>query len=163
MRSITLQEYEDYLQSWQGVPYRDGGMSRQGVDCLRFVVLVGDWLHGWDSSQMDKPPTLSKQTALHDGEMTLRVVRWTRQRYPNELIRVDEHYETRPGDVVVCRNQVNPGHGLIAGSRPNELWHALNGSAVNQRGEVFKTNLGWCMAKGIVCAFRPTESLLCFT
>lgn len=163
MRTITLDEYESFLQSWNGVPYRDCGMTRQGVDCFRFVVLVLDWLHGWDSSSLEEPPKLPKQTAHHDREKALDVVRWTRQRYPNELIRVDDHYATRPGDVIVCKDKVNEGHGLIAGSRPNEVWHSLNGCTINQRGEVFKTNLGWCLSKGIMCVFRPTESLLCFT
>ena len=31
---------KDQLASWQGVPYRHGGLSRQGVDCSGFVQLT---------------------------------------------------------------------------------------------------------------------------
>jgi hypothetical protein len=155
--TISLLAYETFLKEWEGVPYRDCGMSKQGVDCLRFVVLVLDWLHGWDSTQMPLPPLLPRQTSLHSEMLVQDVVRFVRNRYPHSLLHPDSSYIIHPGDVVVCRNEVHEGHALVGGSRPNEAWHSLS----NVGGGVSKTSLAWCRTIGISCIFRPTESLLC--
>ena len=33
----TSDGYQDYFQEWQGVPYKYGGTSKQGVDCSAFT------------------------------------------------------------------------------------------------------------------------------
>lgn len=161
---ITLEEYEDYLRSWHHVPYRDGGMSRQGVNCLNFVVLIADWLHGWDTAKLPKVPVRPKQTSLHNKTEAFRIIKWVRNRYNGKVVwRANDGGDPPllPADVLVCKNQVHPGHGLIAGTRQNELWHAFNGPTVSQGGEVFSTALSQCQNMGMIESFRSEDILLC--
>lgn len=161
---ITSIEYAEHLETWRGVPYRDGGYDHRGIDCVRFVVRIIDWLHGYDSMMMEDPPKLPKQIALHDPEKADNVVAWLRRRWANTCIwrsSFDAPLDVQPGDLVIVKNQVHPGHALIAGPRRCELWHSLNSGTLAKRGHVFPTSLSWATSTGICMVYRFPESLLC--
>lgn len=161
---ITMEEFGACLREWEGVRYEDSGMSKSGIDCLRFVVVMLDWLHGWDTDRLPPIPKKPKQTALNDYKTAFRIVQWVRDRYPHEVIwkskMAQDALDLQPADVLVVRNQVHPGHGLIAGVEKNTCWHSFNHPSLAHGGNVHQTSLGWCFQLGLVEVFRPTESLL---
>ena len=166
--TITLEQYEAELRSWEGTRYVDGAMEKQkGADCLRFVVAMADWLHGYSSEQLPAIPRLPRQTSLHDEGNAWGMVRWLQQRYPNRVVwSLDDanrgiEPDVCPGDIICVKNQVHPGHALIAGTRKNEFWHTFNSRSMSARGHVHTTNLHWCGCAGMVRVWRLTESLLC--
>lgn len=118
------QALERVLLSWQGTPWMAGQCCRgRGVDCVRFVVAVLDELHHYEG---DAVPRLPQDMSLHDRAGAMRVVKLIERRWPNRILAVGEAIE--PGDVVVIRTSAagGPGHVLIAGVKPAELWHATS-------------------------------------
>jgi hypothetical protein len=151
MRQVCLKDYGEFLRGWNGVPYRDSGCSKQGVDCFRFVILALDWLHGWEDGP-SLSPKLPRDIAQHDAYRAGLAVRWMLDRYPHrEKWRRSDGGEpkTSPGDVVLVYNGSMPGHIMICGDRPCELWHSLNGWHTGQRGRVERSSLGWALSQGI--------------
>jgi hypothetical protein len=161
---ITLEEYAAKLEEWRGVRYVDSGMSKGGIDCLRFVIVIADWLHGWDTSRLPPIPKKPKQTALHDPRTSFRIVKFVRARYPSEVVwhrkMLKEALDLKPGDCLLVRNQVHPGHGLIAGPEKNTCWHSINHPSLPHGGNVHETSLGWCFQTGLLEVFRGSEMLL---
>lgn len=161
---ITLDEYRDYLQSWDGVRYKTFGCSRSGIDCLRFIIVVQDWLHGWDTDALPAIPQPSNQIALHDARATFRIIRWVSDRYPNDTIwnrkQSRETLVLSPGDILVARNQIYPGHALIGGPMRNTCWHALPDSSLPHQGCVHMTGIGSAFNAGLIKVSRMKESLL---
>jgi len=112
------------LERWRGTPWVAGQQlrgPRGGVDCVRFVVGVLDELFRLDLPNI---PRLPQDMSLHDREGAMRVARAIEERYPHTLI--ESVFEIEPGDVIVLRTGAGagPGHVLIAGSNPKQLWHA---------------------------------------
>lgn len=162
--TITLEAYADKLKEWEGTPYKDSSMKIQsGVDCVRFVVAVSDWLHGFRTEDMPPVPVRPPQTSLHNPEEAWAVVRWLLRRYPmHETIwsgEMEGDPSFEPGDILCVRTEENPGHAMIAGPESNVLWHANN----SRRWKcVHPTAMSWCMMPGhkILRAWRPTNMRL---
>lgn len=154
-RRIVASDFATFLETWRGVPYRDCGDTRQGVDCLRFAIIVLDWLHGFDAKTLPPVPLLPKQTAINNPKKAQDVVKFVRDRYKNVRVPVS-YYESRPGDVIVCRNQIHEGHVLVAGPQRNVIWHSVNLGTSPKGGCVYPVAVQWCYTVGILCVFRPT-------
>lgn len=131
---------------------------------MRFLVIMQDWLHGWDTKQLPPIPKKAPQTAINNPKGSFEIIRWVSARYPNQRVWThrdpQEGLEIGPGDVLVVRNQTNPGHGLIGGIRPNTCWHAMNDLSLRHKGNVHETSLGWCFMMGLFQVNRMKESLL---
>lgn len=162
---ITLDEYAAELESWRNTRYVDSGDSKRGIDCLRFMVRITDWLHGWDYHKLPPAPKKPPQTSIHDPKTAFRVVQWTRKRYaPNSIIwennqQIDQQ-DLWPGDIIVVRNQLHPGHAVVGGVRHNTCWHSLPDISLAHGGNVHETSIGWCNMIGVVAIFRCENSLL---
>ncbi len=162
---ITLEEYASKLASWRGTRYVDSGCTKGGIDCLRFAVLIMDWLHGWDTDMMPPAPKLPPQTAIHDPKSVFKILDWIRDRYsPNHLSwkknqPIDEQ-DLWPGDLIACRNQVHPGHAVVAGPRHNTCWHSLPDISLKHGGNVHETSIGWCNMIGVTLIIRCEHILL---
>jgi len=161
---ITEEEFDNELRSWEGTPYLENGCSRAGIDCLRFIVLMQDWLHGWDTKKLSPIPQRSGQISIHAPKEVFKVIQWMQDRYPNEQVwdrKLDRsEFDLRPSDIVVVRNQINPGHALLGGVSKNTCWHALPHPSLKHGGNVHETSIGWCLTMGIVSVYRVKESLL---
>lgn len=130
--SLSQERLGVVLESWLETPYRPGGRQRGphgGVDCVRFVCEVLDELYGVPRSNL---PTLPNDYAMHQRAGAVAAMRFILRLYePNEPVN-DGALE--PGDVVVAAQLGGgPGHALIVGARPNEIWHAI-GRRVQKTG-----------------------------
>lgn len=118
------------LEKWRGTPYMAGQQCLgAGVDCVRFVAAVLDELYHRAPVPI---ATLPPDAALHSREGAIAGMKRIRELYmPNDAI---EDGSIEPGDVLVTgpRNG-GPGHAMIVGPRPSELWHAA-GDAVHMSG-----------------------------
>jgi cell wall-associated NlpC family hydrolase len=70
----------DYYRDWQGVPYRDGGLNRKGIDCSGFVYLTyysqfGIELPRTTSSQANSGKIIHR-TDLKAGDLVLFKTGW---------------------------------------------------------------------------------------
>lgn len=119
------------LQSWEGTPYRLHSNNRVlGVDCVNFVCLVLDELfRRLESSQ---PPKIAGDLAMHDPEKARAGMRELLERYTPWV--TVEASQIEPGDVFVTGTKKGgPGHAMIAGPSPHELWH-VDGKQVCRTG-----------------------------
>ena len=152
--SVTLEDYAAKLAEWENTPYRNTTMQCGfGVDCVRFVVAIVDWLHGFQTECMPDVPVLPPQTSTHQPTLAWSVVRWLLQRYPqHETVwtpESDMFPVIEPGDIFCIRTEENPGHAMIAGPKRNVLWHSMN--SIHMR-KVHPIALSWC--------FMPKHELL---
>lgn len=162
LKTIPIEEYDEFLQSWDKVPYRDGGGTRQGVDCFRFAVVVLDFLSGMEGGP-ELSPKLPRETSQHDQKATWGVIDWLVTRYNGESVwrRSDGGLPSlEPGDIVLVNCGELPGHVLVAGAQKNILWHAVNAPFLSTGGCVQKTSLGWAITKGLVRVWRCRNSQL---
>lgn len=109
------------LASWNGTPYMAGQQCRGvGVDCVRFVCAVLDELYRQEPVPIE---TLPSDAALHARESAIGAMKKIRDCYmPNDAI---EDGTMEPGDILVTGPaNGGPGHAMIVGTRPNQLWHA---------------------------------------
>jgi hypothetical protein len=114
---------QSVLTKWAGTPYMPGQIVCQvGCDCVRFIAGILDELHGIDTFK-NLPYRLSPSTSLHDRNEAIKSSRILISRYECTKLSGDE---VQPGDVVVVRNGVGPGHVFIVGPTPNTLWHCIN-------------------------------------
>lgn len=123
---LALRALRRELESWEGTPYMAGQQRKgEGVDCVRFVCAVLDFLGGTSTPLPSLPP----DTALHSRATAIAaMLRMRRLFEPVE----EPGRSVQPGDlVVVGPRDGGPGHALIVGCRPWELWEA--GTAVVQR------------------------------
>ena len=163
---ITLEQFEAELRSWERTPYKDTMMKKGvGVDCLRFVLAMGDWLHGFNTAKMPRIPKLPPQTSLHSETLAWKVVRKLQRRYEAETIWTNEdNAETipdlEPGNILCVKNEIHPGHVLIAGTRKNVIWHCINSHSLEFGGHVHETNLHWCLEIGLLRVWKLPHSLL---
>ncbi len=162
-----MQQFETELRGWERTPYKDTMMQRGvGVDCVRFVVAIADFIHGYDTEALPAVPELPPQASLHSETLAWKVVRWLQRRYPTKTIwscekNANDIPDVTPGCILCVKNQVHPGHALIAGPRKNVLWHCINGPSLDFGGHVHETNLHWCLSTGLLRVWKPTETLLC--
>lgn len=159
---ITQDEFREELLSWNGTPYQENGCDRAGIDCLRFIVLLQDWLHGWDTKKLPSIPKRSGQISIHSPKEAFRIVKWMENRFPNEQVWENDGsaFQLQAGDIVVVRNQVHPGHALLGGPDTNTCWHSLPHPSLEHGGKVHQTSIGWCRMTGLVSVYRMKESLL---
>jgi len=170
MRSTA--EYAAFLTSWEGVPYRDGGCTQQGVDCIRFAVIVLDWLHGLTGGA-EACPKLPKQTSLHNPQGAESVVSWLSARYLNnrrvgvccgDQTYISKDLEAGSCAVLSCDSgwsqSKTPNHILVAGAEPYTLWHCVNGDSLPHGGCVQKTSVGWAAQNGLRLLWIPYRPLL---
>lgn len=160
---LTWQErYLEELLRWRETPYSDStAVCGKGINCLRFACHILDWLHGFNPDELPPVPRLPRQTAVHNQEKAMEVVRFVCRRYPNRVMfkagRNDPtKIEIEPADVVVTQiSDDHPSHILVAGPEPYTLWHSYNSTGRDGWGGVDKTGLGWCLQQGIYRIWRP--------
>lgn len=166
MQQIVLEQFEEELRSWERTPYKDTMMKKGvGVDCIHFVVAMQDWLHGFNTAKMPRVPKLPPQTSTHSETLAWKVVRWMQRRYQPEVIwTCDDNANTipelTPGCVALVKNEIYPGHVLLAGPRQNVLWHCINAYSLEFGGNVHETNLYWCLETGLLRVWKLPHSLL---
>lgn len=103
-----------------------------GVDCIRFGTGFADEMYGY--KRIDTP-RLPQDMMLHDKKTAMRAMRFIRRLYMPNIIVTDGTIE--PGDwLIVGELGGGPGHLMVAGSKPNTLWHALK-PGVTQTGMSF--------------------------
>jgi len=119
------------LLCWEGTPYREGDQVQGvGVDCVRFVCAVLDEMYGF---RRELPRNLPADRALHDPEGAKAAMRQLLRLYPSTEIAPDQAVE--PGDILVMApSGGGPGHAMIAGPDPNELWHVEPSAGVCYTG-----------------------------
>lgn len=106
------------LQSWKGTKYASGQrVKRVGVDCVRFVCGVLDNMSGTRTEFRSLPC----DAHLHVPEKAKRAMLQIIRRYPHT--RVENLTSVEPGDILVVGTQQAPGHAMIVGTRPNQIWH----------------------------------------
>lgn len=109
-------------------------------------------------------PTPSNQIAINAPRQAFKIIKWMQNRYPSERTwgRKDDRatLQVLPGDTVIVRNQIHPGHGLIGGPRRNTCWHAFREASLPMGGDVHETSVGWCLGEGLLQVWHMKESLL---
>lgn len=120
------------LQAWKGTPYREGDMCRgAGVDCLRFGLAIMDEMYGTPTRAI---PRVAQDASLHDEAQVRAAVREMVRVY-GPLVEVAEGAPVMPGDLVVTGPEGGgPGHLMVVGPDPNELWHSTRGIGVVMTG-----------------------------
>jgi cell wall-associated NlpC family hydrolase len=70
----------DYYRDWQGVPYREGGLNRNGIDCSGFVYLAYRSQFGIQlprtTSSLAKSGRIVYRTDLKAGDLVLFKTGW---------------------------------------------------------------------------------------
>ena len=134
------------LDSWKGTPWIAGQRLRGvGADCVNFWASVMDELHGQDPRPV---PRVSQHLGYHSGPGAFSVMRSLVSRYPLAFIPLDTPIE--PGDTLIERRGDGPGHVLIAGANPIQLWHCINGGGVCYTGRAM-------VKKYLIHILRSTE------
>lgn len=114
-----IQKLQEELESWEGTPYAEGQQCKgAGADCVRFACAIMDVIFG----QKNDPRTLPHDAAWHSRASSVAALKQIMSLYRN--VETVQGNELEPGDIVVTgpRNG-GPGHAMIVGGRPNELWH----------------------------------------
>ena len=116
------------IESWEGTPYMAGQQAKgAGVDCVRFVTSILDFLVGVKTDYS----TLPADASLHARDACIAGMLSIKRRYPCDTVfhseRMNAKRVVQPGDVVVVgAPQGGPGHAMIVGPRPNTLWHSAH-------------------------------------
>lgn len=117
---LALRTLDSELRSWDETPYGIGQQSKgQGVDCVRFVAAVLDFLGGTETPL----PSLPQDAAMHDRAGAIAGMLTIKRAFDP----LDEVLDglVQPGDLlVVGPRRGGPGHGMIVGCRPGEVWEA---------------------------------------
>lgn len=131
--SIVEARIGDVLRSWANTPYREGDQVRGtkgGVDCFRFLAAVYDELEG---RRRTLPRNLPSDRSMHDPEGAKAAMR-TLIRLYEPLIEIHNGV-IEPGDgVVTAPRGGGPGHALVVGSDPHQLWHVEQNVGVCRTG-----------------------------
>jgi|LauGreDrversion4_2_1035121.scaffolds.fasta_scaffold07313_2 hypothetical protein len=153
----TLAEFNDELQGWYATPYRHGISikgSHGGVDCVRFVVSMLEWLHGRKADAGCIPFDFPASAAYVAKFPAVDVFNWMTDRYPCHVVyrkgRDSEMPELAPADVVVLEHtDEEPCHMMIAGD--GVIWHSNNWL---HGGRVSWTGLTEKMRESVWCIWR---------
>ncbi len=110
---------QEILLSWEGTPYMSGAQLKGiGVDCVRFVAGVLDELKGTKTDIISLP----LDTCMQDPERAVNGMVMLLRSF--DLTTSEDFSYVHPGDIVITGTRGAPGHAMIAGSVPNQLWHA---------------------------------------
>lgn len=155
----TRAEFEAELQSWYGTPYAHGISikgAHGGVDCVRFVVSMLEWLHGREASADCVPFNFPAQAAYCAKFPAYEVFRWMTTRYPHEMVfrkgRGDEVGKIGPSDVIVLEHADDEPVHMMMGGYDGKVWHSNN---FLHGGSVTWTGLTGVMLDSIWCIWRP--------
>lgn len=120
---IVTRRIEDACKVWENTPYRPGQQKPgMGVDCVRLVCGVMDYLYG----QSHFIPREVQDRSLHDPEGAKRITKMIREYYPDHVDLPCGDRVVEPGDVVVTGHALGgPGHAILVGAAPNTLWQAF--------------------------------------
>lgn len=150
----TKQDFIAELQSWHGTPYAHGVSIRgQGVDCVRFVVSMLEWLHGREASADCIPFNFPAQAAFCAKFPALDVFNWMTARYPNRVVfrkgRDLEPPTIQPADVIVLEHSDDDPVHMMIGGFDGRIWHSnnwLHGGSVTWTGltEQMRSSI-WCI------------------
>ena len=152
----TKSEILAELQSWHGTPYKHGVSVRgQGVDCVRFVVSMLEWLHGREASADCIPFDFPAQAAYCAKFPATQIINWMTSRYPHHTVfrkgRDIEASAMQPLDVIVLEHTDDePVHLMICGF-DGRVWHSNNSGS---GGSVSWTGLTEKMRSSIWCVWR---------
>ena len=128
-----LSKLRKELLSWEGTPYRENTCVKgMGVDCVRFVCAVLDHMQNGGNTDL---PFLPQDASLHSPTSAKAAMRLIKSLYgPNYAVK---DYTLEPGDVIVAGPEGGgPGHALIVGDQPNQIWHST-GRRVHRTGMSF--------------------------
>jgi hypothetical protein len=115
------------LDGWVGTRYQPGQQLKGiAADCLGFVGGVLDELFYRPQTLRENLP---QDTAFHARESAMDAMWKLLMMYSpvTKVERAGPRWLIEPGDVIVTGPEHGgPGHALIVGGRPSELWHANN-------------------------------------
>lgn len=117
---------EEELSLWLGTPYMEGNQCRgAGVDCVRFVeAVLWKLYYGRYPTEQEQVRKLAQDAAIGDRRSTTEVARELCRRFPHDIAR-GKTVAVRPGDVIIVKEGVGPGHTGIVSTRPNVAIHAI--------------------------------------
>lgn len=152
----TKEEFLVELESWRGTPYRHGVSKRQqGVDCVRFVVSMLEWLSGREANADVVPFNFAAQAAFCETWPAMQVFAWMNDRYPNTVVYRKGKHESLPpiaaGDVIVLEHFPDAPCHMMLGGYNKRIWHANNWS---NGGCVSETGMTMTMMERVWCIWR---------
>ena len=117
------QKFQFVLNSWRDTPYILGQSCKKvGVDCIHFFHSVLDEMTGYERQFLRLPP----DACFHKRDTSIAALKTILEAY-KPYTKIEDGI-VQPGDVFVTgTSQGGPGHGMIAGVKRNEIWHATNG------------------------------------
>ena len=122
--------FASILAKWEGTRYMDGQrMAGFGTNCIGFGSAVLE-----EAYRMTKPvfERLPSDMAMHDREGAMSVMRRMMQHFPY-VVSADGRVTF--GDVIVTgESQGGPGHMIVVGCEPNQLWQATKSGGVRWTG-----------------------------
>lgn len=117
------------LLSWEGTPYMRGQrVKRTAVDCVNFLAGVLDALYKSVPLPVLKMPL---DIGIHSKRDSWIMNRRLIEAYPHISVR---NNDVEPGDVILAKRGLGPGHVLIVGPELNTVWHASSGGGVVKTG-----------------------------
>jgi hypothetical protein len=158
----TKSEFNAELESWFATPYRHG-ISRKGigggVDCVRFVVSMLEWLHGREASADCIPFDFPAQAAYCAKFPAIDVFNWMTNKYPNTIVyrkgRETEIPTIMPADVIVLEHSDEEPCHMMLGGFDGKVWHS---SGWMHGGGVAWTGMTNKMLESVWCIWRIDEA-----
>lgn len=154
----TQDEFIAELKSWEGTPYAHGVSIRgQGVDCVRFVVSMLEWMHGREATAECIPFNFPAQAAYCEVFPAKQLIGWMTERYGGEFIYRNSRKDAAlppimPADVLVLEHTDDAPCHMMLGGVDGTVWHANN--AGGGCGTVCWTGLTDTMLDSMWCVWR---------
>lgn len=137
-----IEKLNTCFERWRDTPYMSGNQCPgSGVDCVRWVTAVLDYMYGREPTDIKTLPT---DGSFHDKKGAVRAMIHIKRLYPHcKMIRDD----VQPGDLVIVGSPGGgPGHAMLVGTKPNTLWHCTPNDGV--------VETGWSLVVGNQQIFR---------
>lgn len=134
----TKTEYLEFLDSWNNTPYRHDMCikgSNGGVDCVRFVTAVCEWLHGRNDDANCFPFKFSRMAGWCEKLPGIQVLKWFTERYEIPTAIYQKNKGVLPpilaGDLMVLDDAGDSPVHLMVGGYENTVWHSTEVNKFN--------------------------------
>jgi len=151
-------EFLAELHSWAETPYRHGISTKGpcgGVDCVRFVVSVLEWLHGRNPSAECIPFDFPAQAAYCSRFPAMELFKWMTDRYASTTVyrkgRDSSVPPIMPADVIVLEHSDDDPCHMMLGGVDGRVWHSSNWA---HGGRVAWTGMTQQMLDSVWCIWR---------